>query len=75
MLAPLKNRALLERDDGDPQADLSPPSVNETSRHIAELESEIASLRSALRQSRQTQRRSAPCRPATSLRSATKSLD
>lgn len=59
MLAPLKNRALLERDDGDPQADLSPPSVNETSRHIAELESEIASLRSALRQSRQTQRRSA----------------
>lgn len=59
MLAPLKNRALLERDDGDPQADLSPLPSDNTGRRLAELESEIAALRSALRQSRQTQRRSA----------------
>lgn len=59
MLAPLKNRALLERDDGDPQADLSPLPNDTTGRRVAALESEIAALRSALRQSRQTQRRSA----------------
>lgn len=59
MLAPLKNRALLERDDGDPQADLSPLPGDKTGRRLAELESEIAALRSALRQSRQAQRRSA----------------
>ncbi len=59
MLAPLKNRALLERDDGDPQADLSPLPSDKASRRVAALESEIATLCSALRQSRQTQRRSA----------------
>jgi cell division protein FtsB len=59
MLAPLKNRALLERDDGDPQADLSPLPNDNTGRRVAALESEITALRSALRQSRQTQRRSA----------------
>ncbi|MFZ2972331.1 MAG: hypothetical protein WA049_06800 [Ferribacterium limneticum] len=59
MLAPLKNRALLERDDGDPQADLSPQPSDTTGRRVAALESEIAALHSALRQSRQTQRRSA----------------
>lgn len=59
MLAPLKNRALLERDDGDPQADLSPPPSDQTGQRVAAQESEIAALRSALRQSRQTQRRSA----------------
>lgn len=59
MLAPLENRALLERDDGDPQADLSPQPSDRTGQRVAALESEIAALRSALRQSRQTQRRSA----------------
>lgn len=57
MLAPLENRGLLERDDGDPQADLGPPPGD--CRRIAELEADIAALRSALRQSRQAQRRSA----------------
>lgn len=59
MLAPLENRALLERDDGDPQADLSPLPDDRDSRRLANLESDIAALRSALRQSRQAQRRSA----------------
>jgi cell division protein FtsB len=59
VLAPLKNRALLERDDGDPQADLSPLPSDNTDRRLAELESEVCALRSALRQSRLTQRRSA----------------
>ncbi|UCV20048.1 hypothetical protein [Ferribacterium limneticum] len=59
MLAPLKNRALLERDDGDPQADLCPLPSDKTGRLVAALESEITALRSALRQSHQTQRRSA----------------
>jgi hypothetical protein len=59
MLAPLENRALLERDDGDPQADLSPLPDDRDSRRLAKLESDIAALRSALRQSRQAQRRSA----------------
>lgn len=59
MLAPLENRALLERDDGDPQADLSPLPDDRNSRRLAALESDIAALRSALRQSRQAQRRSA----------------
>lgn len=60
MLAPLKNRALLERDSADPQADLShlPPADEENSR-LARLESEITALRQALGQSRQAQRQSA----------------
>ncbi|PKO36340.1 MAG: hypothetical protein CVU33_18930 [Betaproteobacteria bacterium HGW-Betaproteobacteria-6] len=59
MLAPLENRTLLERDDGDPQADLSPLPGDKADRCAAALESEIAALRSALRQARRTQRRSA----------------
>lgn len=48
MLAPLKNRSLIERE--------SPLSLDE---RIAQLESENLALRSALRQSRQAQKRSA----------------
>lgn len=59
MLAPLKNRRQLERDSADPQADLSLPAGEETASHIARLESEVAALSAALRQSRQVQRKSA----------------
>jgi predicted nucleic acid-binding Zn-ribbon protein len=59
MLAPLKNRRVLERDSADPQADLSLLSAETGESHVARLESEIADLRSALRQSRQAQRKSA----------------
>lgn len=59
MLAPLENRALLERDEGDPQSDLEPVSDGNSERRVATLEAEIAALRTALRHSRQTQRRSA----------------
>jgi uncharacterized small protein (DUF1192 family) len=59
MLAPLKNRALLERDNADPQADLAPVSNDDADQRVAQLESEIDALSAALRQSRQTQRRSA----------------
>ena len=54
MLAPLKDRSILERDAGDP---LAPAAVD--ARQVARLEAEIAALRQALRQSRQSQRRSA----------------
>lgn len=53
MLAPLRDRSILERDEGDPLA----PAVD--TRQIVRLESEIGALRQALRQSRQSQRRSA----------------
>src|SRR5512145_835316 len=53
MLAPLRDRSILERDEGDPLA----PALD--TRQIARLESEIGALRQALRQSRQSQRRSA----------------
>jgi predicted nucleic acid-binding Zn-ribbon protein len=59
MLAPLKNRALLERDDGNPLANLDPVPRDKTDRVIARLESEVAALSTALRQSRRAQRRSA----------------
>lgn len=59
MLAPLKNRHLLERDSADPQADLSLPASEETDSRVARLESEVTALRAALRQSRRAQRRSA----------------
>jgi hypothetical protein len=58
MLAPLKNRGVLERDLADPQSDLAPPPTGET-RQIERMASEISSLRQALRQSRQAQRKSA----------------
>lgn len=58
MLAPLKNRSVLERDPADPQSDLAQLPDSE-SRQFARMASEIASLRQALRQSRQAQRKSA----------------
>lgn len=52
MLAPLKDRSLIERDDGDAQQDGAAPAVDE-------LGLENLALRLALRDARQTQRRSA----------------
>lgn len=59
MLAPLKNRHLLERDSADPQADLSLPAAEAAESCMARLESEVAALQAALRQSRRTQRKNA----------------
>lgn len=59
MLAPLKNRHLLERDSADPQADLSLPAAEAVESRMARLESEVAALQAALRQSRRTQRKNA----------------
>lgn len=59
MLAPLKNRHLLERDSADPQADLSLPAAEAAESRMARLESEVAALQAALRQSRRTQRKNA----------------
>lgn len=60
MLAPLKDRAVLERDDDDPQRDLPPveayPSPDTGNTRLA---SEIIALRLALRQSRRNQKRNA----------------
>lgn len=60
MLAPLKNRALLECDDGDPQRD-GPGVDAEQGRadELARLAAENALLRKALRESRQNQKRNA----------------
>lgn len=60
MLAPLKNRALLERDDGDPQQDLPPLDGHHAApRENARLASDNVALRQALRHARQAQKRSA----------------
>lgn len=58
MLAPLKNRGVLERDPADPQSDLAGPAAGE-SRQVARMAAEIAALREALRQTRRTQRKNA----------------
>lgn len=58
MLAPLKNRDILERDPADPQSDLAAPATPEN-RQVARMAAEIAALREALRQTRRTQRRNA----------------
>jgi hypothetical protein len=55
MLAPLEDRSVLERDDGDPQRDWP---LDEFSV-LARLEAENASLRKSLRDARQNQRRNA----------------
>lgn len=55
MLAPLEDRSLLERDDGDPQRDAPFPQLAALTR----LEAENAALRKSLREARQTQRRNA----------------
>lgn len=58
MLAPLKNRAILERAPAD--EDERCPSDNAVDAgRVAELESENLALKSALRQARQSQRRNA----------------
>ncbi|WP_428825442.1 hypothetical protein ACLIKD_13265 [Azonexus sp. IMCC34842] len=60
MLAPLEDRSLLERDDGDPQRD--PPLADfpaDLEPDVARLAAENAALRKALRESRRTQRRNA----------------
>lgn len=56
MLAPLKNRAILERDPGDPQSDLA---AADERRRLDRLSDENTALREALRQSRRALRRSA----------------
>jgi len=58
MLAPLKNRARLERDQAGPQTDLSYLTPADR-QYLQHLESENESFRLALRQSRRSQRRSA----------------
>lgn len=58
MLAPLKNRGVLERDPADPQSDLAAAPPGEE-RQLARMAGEIAALREALRQSRRVQRKSA----------------
>ncbi len=58
MLAPLKNRALLERDQAGPETDLSYLSPADR-QYLQHLESENAAFRLALRQARRSQRRSA----------------
>ncbi len=58
MLAPLKNRAILERAPASEDDNL-PPLIGSDACRQSELEAENAALKSALRQARQTQRRSA----------------
>ncbi len=58
MLAPLKNRALLERDQASPQTDLSYLTPADR-QYLQHLEAENESFRLALRQARRSQRRSA----------------
>lgn len=58
MLAPLKNRALLEKEPEDAPADCSYPDDTERLKH-AQLEAEVSALRQALRESRAALRRSA----------------
>ena len=55
MLAPLEDRSLLERDDGDPQRDAPFAELAD----LARLEAENAGLRKSLRDARQNQRRNA----------------
>lgn len=58
MLAPLKNRAILEKEPADAPADGSHPDDAERLKR-AQLEAEVSSLRQALRESRAALRRSA----------------
>lgn len=58
MLAPLKNRALLERDQAGPQTDLSYLTAADR-QYLQHLESDNESLRLALRHARRSQRRNA----------------
>ena len=58
MLAPLKNRAILEKEPEEAPTDCSYPDNAERLKR-AQLEAEVSSLRQALRESRATQRRSA----------------
>ena len=57
MLAPLKNRAILEKEPADAPADGNPEDAERLKR--AQLEAEVSSLRQALRESRAALRRSA----------------
>ncbi len=59
MLAPLKNRSILERAPDGEDENLPPVTPCADASHLADLEAENAALKSALRQARQTQRRSA----------------
>lgn len=58
MLAPLKDRSILECDPGDPQTDLSDLTPDDR-QYLLRLEADNEALRSALRHARQSQRRSA----------------
>ncbi|RIX41941.1 MAG: hypothetical protein D3M94_18995 [Rhodocyclales bacterium GT-UBC] len=58
MLAPLKDRDILERDLADPQSDLSLPAPS-GQRQLDRMVAEVAALRHALRESRRVQRKSA----------------
>ena len=60
MLAPLEDRSLLERDDGDPQRDAPLADAGDKlAAKLARLAAENAALRKSLRDSRQNQRRNA----------------
>jgi cell division protein FtsB len=58
MLAPLKNRDILECDLADPQSDLSLPSPIQQ-RQYDRMATEVTALRQALRESRRAQHKSA----------------